>query len=170
MSTASEDPGNQSKDKARPGLLKSLLLGRGLSANSLANVTGRLEGAPRPGERIVEAWSAVRKLYAPKKTHRQETFEEAVERLQLSKERLAEQAVSIRNASRGAYACAVLMLLILIYSSMTSAGTLRVLAVGVLFFFCMVQGWIRAFRVWQIRQRRLGGIDDFFRQAENWIV
>lgn len=169
MTTPSQNQ-NQPDATKEGGILKSVLFGRGAFSNSLANVTGEVDGAPKRGERIRAAWLAVRKAYAPKRVPVRETFEEAVARQNLTDERLATQALSLKNASRGAYLCAGLMLLILLYSATTSDSVLRVMAVAVLFFFCMVQGWIRAFRFWQIKNRKLGGLREFTQRAEEWIV
>lgn len=170
MTNPSQNQNQQGDASQNGGVLKSVLFGRGVFGNSIANVTGEVDGAPKRGERIMAAWAAVRKAYAPKKVLVRETFEEAVARQGLTDERLAIQAQSLRNASRGAYLCAGLMFLILLYSAATSDSVLRVMAVAVLFFFCMVQGWIRAFRHWQIRNRKLGGLRDFTQKAEDWIV
>lgn len=150
------------------GGMGDFIRGRGVWSLDRATVTGDYAGRKPRGQMLKDAWASVKKAYAPR-IARKETFEEAVSRLGLTAEALERQEQSILWSGRLAYAVAALTLLPLIYAA-AHGEILRVIATAILIFFCALQGWIRAMRVWQIRTRHLGSAGEFFAAAEKWIV
>lgn len=157
-----------SSDAKGRSALGDFILGRGIWKFNRSNLMGDYADRAPQGQMFKDAWASVKKAYAPRSA-RKETFEEAVARLGLTAEALERQEKSILWSGRLAYAVAAATLLPLIYAA-AHGEVLRVISTAVLFFFCALQGWIRAMRVWQIRNRRLGSAGEFFAAADQWIV
>lgn len=103
------------------------------------------------------------------KETRKETFQEAVSRKQLSGDQLQLQRGSLVVSSRMSYSFGLFMLLVVCYFSLFGQIP-SVLASAAGFCFCIVGGWIRAYRAWQIELQRFAPLSEFTHHPEAWIV
>lgn len=156
----------QDADAAETPSLRSLIFNRSSWKNTPENMLGR--GFIQRGSLLRQNADNLKKVVA-KKEYRKETFEEAVARKSLTEPQLLAQRGALIISSRISYAFALIAILCVGYFTLYG-HIASVIASCVLFTFCVVGGWIRAFRAWQIETRKLAKLSDFTQAPESWIV
>lgn len=134
--------------------------------NTPANLSGRT--AVERGAVLRASLETFRAVYG-KKTYLKETFEEAVERKELEQSDLDAQRGALIISSRMAYAFAALIFATCVYYTLFGS-IFSVISAGAACCFCVVGGWLRAYRAWQIEIRRFGHLREFMGKPESWIV
>lgn len=145
---------------------KQLIFNRAAWRNSPKNLLG--DSAIPRGALIKASLADLKAVYA-KKQYRKETFQAAVLRKRLTESDLSKTLGSLIVSSRMAYAFAVIGLLATGYQSVYGTP-FSSLAGAVVVLFCILNGWIRAYRAWQIVNRRFGSLQEFLSASDSWIV
>lgn len=109
----------------------------------------------------------LRRMAGSGRTYRQETFDQAIDRLQLSEADLAARHKDLSTAARIMHAGGLAAMLLVLYAAWQGNVFQFVSAIAVA-GICFVAGSMNAFRVWQIERRELGGWAEWLRSPEHW--
>ncbi len=146
--------------------MRSWIFSRKAWRNSAENMIGG--SSIKRGELLKANLDALNEVMRTKEV-RKETFEEAVARKELTPDQLQLQRGTLVVSSRMSYAFGFVMLLAVCYFSFLGQIP-SILASAAGFCFCIVGGWIRAYRAWQIELRRFAPLSEFTHNPEAWIV
>lgn len=155
---------NDGQTKRRLGFSLFPRRWRNSPSNILAPGTGR-----KHGQTVSEAIGAVKGVWRiPSPTEvRRETFEQAIERLNLTESQLRIRHRQFVISSRVSYTCGAIGVLA---SVVMLSGALAMLA-GTAFSVAMIiHGWLRAFRAWQISERKLHRLEAYAKRPEAWFA
>ena len=141
--------------------LPNLLPNPKLTQNNVENLLDLAEHKKR--------WALLSEFYGKlfKPERRYETFDEAVERLELTPEKLQTRRRELIVESRLCYAFAFLMLISGIGLGWNLFSEVMAVLVSVAF---ILNGISRAVRVQQIDTKTLSGVDAWIRNSEYWFV
>lgn len=106
-------------------------------------------------------------IAASTKTRRHETFEAAIERLNLSETDLANRYKNLCTATRVMHFGGVIMVGFLLFAAW-EGNILQFLSAASIATICFVGGSLNAFRAWQIERRALGGFEEWLRSPQHW--
>lgn len=110
----------------------------------------------------------LRRMAGSGRTYRHETFDQAIDRLQLSDADLAARHKDLCTITRIMHAGGLGAMLLMLYAAWTGNVFQFVSAIAVA-GICFVAGSLNAFRAWQIERRELGGWAEWLRSPELWV-
>lgn len=128
------------------------------------------DGTYKRGSIVSTAYTQMRSVWRIKddSEYRHETFEDAMERLGLKESDIEEKLEGLTFECFSLYAISALILIASFYYAISSnyiscfAGLLMSIA-------CSTAAFSRAFRIWQLRQKRFGSFKEFAFIVEAWI-
>lgn len=122
------------------------------------------------GSIVSTSWQRMRSAWKLKRPEecRRETFEDAIARLGLSKNDIVMTENSLKKECFVLYAMSFAILCFSAFHALN--GNLSGGLAGILFAFASATAaFLRAFRVWQIRNKRFGKLDEFARHVDAWL-
>lgn len=122
------------------------------------------------GKEMIDRASRLRQdAYQGDVEYRHETYQEAIERLGLDREKIERRRRELVIQSRAWYALSLASLLYSLYLGIQGSiiGVLGALCIGLLIAF--VSGFVLAFRVHQIDREELFSFQDFLKCSDGWL-